>query len=638
MKDNEMLEMLLDRVYHSTKTRKLAIILALTGIVICIISLIPIVRNILFSFVDAHTSGINMRTSGSFNNRLMSLLSLPFFGLMVFVFAICCLFSKTISAFLEDAKNAELITALTIVTGILLLGFVSIFSYRYGWQWLNSDHSSEMVLGKLLADENVFVSTNWRYSTEIRLIYQTIFTMPLFKIFGSADNWAFIRSVNIFLNNMVFVLSYFFMARQMKIQTKWICITSLFLIIPVSAVYWNIVTFGGFYIFFIAQIFCCLGLFIRLINYTDTTKKTVLIDFILFTVLSFTLGIQGIRSLLCVHIPLLITCVYCYSEMTKKKAFFLFLGCYGFVICCVGFAGNYLLHFKYAFYSFDTMRLADLYTDFFQKLGQSFVSLAEFFGLFAGGSLLSAQGLFSVIAIIGTFLLFWTVIKSCRQTNIQNNTILQFTKCQFMTVFFIVSVIFNIFVFIVVDGDITNRYVIPFMALYIPLTAILFEHIKELYGHLKRTAIIFGIVLFICGQGYLNFQNMAGQDKNTIRKGYIQYLSDNKLDYGFATFWNANVTTELTNGKIELAGLESDGLDPYKSVRFHIAGWLNPVKFYNPSFHQGNSFLLLTRTEYELAQKTERSFTWLEPDYKDNDFIIIRYPSAEIIHCEVLNN
>jgi len=304
--------------------------LVLAGLIICIIPLLPPVQNALFSFVDARTSGVNMRTSGSFYSRLMSLLSLPFFGLVVFLLTLCCMFSKTISAFLEDAKNARLITALAAGAGVLLLGFVSIFSYQYGWQWLNSDHSSEMVLGKLLADENTFVSRNWRYSTEIRLIYQTIFTMPLFKLMGRYENWALIRALNIFFNHLVLILSYLFMAKQMKIQTKWIYITSLFLIVPVSAVYWDIVSFGGYYIFFIAQLFCCLGLFVRLSRQAGTTKMT-LIDFFLFTALSFMLGVQGIRSLLCVHIPLLITCVYCYSKTAEKKNFPLFLGCYGFV-------------------------------------------------------------------------------------------------------------------------------------------------------------------------------------------------------------------------------------------------------------------------------------------------------------------
>jgi hypothetical protein len=629
MKNNETFEMLLTQIYHSARLRKLAIILVFAGIVICTIPLLPPVQNALFSFIDTNIS--RKGSGGTFENRLRSLLSLPFFGLVVFIFALCCLFSKTIAAFLENDKNTRLIVTASAGIGVLLMGFVSIFSYQHGWQWLDSDHASEMVLGKLLADENVFVSRNWHYSTEIRLIYQTIFTLPLFKLFGRYENWALIRALNILLNNLTLVLSYLYMTRQMKIQLKWIGITVLFLIAPLSARYWDVVTFGGYYVFFIAQFFCCLGLFISLANHTGTAKKA-LPDFILFTVLSFVLGIQGIRALLCVYIPLLIACVCLYARDARKKSFPLFLGCYGFVVCCVGFAANYLLHFWYSFHSFDNMRLENLFDQFFPKLGQSLVYLTGFFGLSVGSSLLSAHGLFSIIAIIGTFLLFWYVFKSFRQLHLKDDTTEKQTEYQFMPVFFIVSVIFNIFVFVIVDENIINKYFIPFMVLYIPLAAILFQHTEKGYGYLKRTAVISGIVLFVFGQSYLNFQSMAVLNVNDARKGYIQYLLDNRLEYGFATFWNANVTTELSNGKIELASLPDTGL------QFHIWSWLNPVKFFNPFYHPGESFLLLTHAEWELAQETGRSFTHFQPDYEDNGFIIIRYPSAETIHLEVLDN
>ena len=617
MKDNETPEMLLDKVYNSAALKKLAIIFVCAGILMCVIPLLPPVQNVLFSFVAELRGGID----GELENRLQSLLSLPFFGLMVLVTALCCLFSKTIAAFLNDAKNTRLIVIFTAGLLALLLCFISIFSYQHGWQWLDSDHSSEMVLGKLLADENAFVSRNWHYSTEIRLIYQTIFTMPLFKMLGHYENWALIRALNILLNNLILILSYWYLAKQMRIPLKWMAITSLFLIMPVSAEYWNIVTFGGYYTFFIAQFFCCLGLFISLANHTGTVKKA-LPGFILFTVLSFALGIQGIRSLLCVHIPLFIACICLYVRDVHKKKFPLFLSSFGFAVCGIGYAANYVLRFFYSFHSFDDMRLENLFVHFFQKLGQSMVSLVEFFGFSAGSSLLSAHGLFSVIAIAGTFLLFWAVSKSS----------------QFIPVFFIVSVCFNIFVFIIIGWSVAGRYFFPFMVLYVPLAAIIFQHIEKNTGCLKYTSIICGIVLFVFGQSYLHFQSIAGHDANSVRKNYIQYLLDNRLDDGFATFWNANVTTELSNGKIALAGLEPHGLDPDTDHRFHIQGWLNPVKFYNPSYHPEESFLLLTRAEWELAQAAGRPFAQLQPDYEDSGFIIIRYPSAEIIHREVLDN
>ena len=627
--------MLLTQVINSGKTKKLAIILVLAGIFFCILILFPPVQKIIFSFVDANIS--RKGAGGAFGDRLQSLLSLPFLGLIVLLLGLCCLFSKTIIAFLDNDNNRRLIIALTIVISLLLLGYTSYFSYKHGWQWINYDHSPEMVLGKLLADENTFVSRNWHYSTEIRLIYQTIFTMPLFKLLGRYENWALIRALTILLNNLTLILSYLYLAKQMKIQTKWICITSLFIILPISIVYWNIVLFGGYYTLFIAQLFCCLGLFIRLAGHSDTVKKP-LAAFILFTALSFALGLQGIRSLLNVHIPLLIACVYLYSRSARKKIFSLFLGCYGFIVCCIGFAANYLLHFWYSFSSFENKRLTNLWAEFLPKLGKSLVYLAGFFGLSSGSSLLSARGLFSIASIIGTFLLFWAVFRSFRHNRIQNNSIDKPVEFQFITVFFIVSVIFNISVFIIVDEGVFDRYVIPFMVLYIPLAAVLFEYTEKIYGHLKRMALILGIVLFVFGQSYLNFQSLAVENTNSARKGYVKYLLDNQLEYGFSTFWNSNVTTELTNGKIEIAGLDPYGLDPGINNRFRIWSWLGPMKYFNPSYHSGESFLLLTRTEWKLAQETGRSFTQLQPDYEDSDFIVIRYPSAEIIYREVLDN
>jgi len=636
MKINETPETILTKMYNSVKLKKTAVIFALAGITICFIMLLPPVQRIVFSFVDMRTSGTGLRTSGTFDSRLMALLSLAFFGLVVFVLAICCLFSKTIAAFLEDAKKVRLITLLTAGICVLLLGFVSIFSYQHGVQWLNSDHSSEMILGKLLAEENVFVSSNWRYSTELRLIYQTLFTMPLFKILGGGTgNWALIRALVIFLNCLVLILSYLFFSRQLKIQAKWSFITALFLLMPISGVYWDIVLFGGYYVFFVAQTFICLGLYFRLVGCADT--KTAPVEFIMFTLLSFALGVQGIRSLLCIHIPFLIACIWFYSQTAQKKKFTLFMGCYSFVVCCVGFAVNYLLHFKYSFNSFESMRLENIFENFFDKIGQSFVCLVNFFGFSAGSHVLSAQGIFSVAAITGSSILLWGTFKSSRQVRHENNTEEKDALRRFLPVYFVSSVIFNIFVFIITEGNVTDRYFIPFMVFYVPLTAVFFEYAEKTYGHLKRIAIVSGIVLFVFGQGYLNFKNLTVYDVNTVRKGYIKYLLDNRLDYGFATFVNANVTTELTDGKIELAGLEPDGLEPDKN-QFRLSGWLNPKKLYNPSYHTGESFLLLTRPEWELAQKTGRPFALLRPDYEDSDFLVIRYPSARIIYTEVLDN
>ena len=533
-----------------------------------------------------------------------------------------------------NAENSVLISAFAVTALVLALGFISVFSYQYGWQWLDSDHSSEMILGKLLSKENVLVSKNWLYSTEIRLVYQTIFTMPLFKLFGHYENWALIRSLNILLNNLVFILSYMFLMKQVKIQTKWILISSFFLITPLSMEYWDIVTFGGYYIFFIAQFFCCLALFITLTCHDNTPKKTT-VFFVLFTISSFLLGIQGIRSMFAFYVPLLIACMY---MRLHKKVFLLFLGGYGFIACCAGYAVNSLLHFRYSFgfQMYQDARIDNLFANFIPKLSRNLAYLAGFFGLSDGSPVLSAQGLFSVAALIGTFVLLWIVFGILRKVRLQNDAKETEQGQQLIPVFFAVSVIFNIFIFVVTTYSIAERYFIPFMIFYIPLAAILFEYAEKTYSHLKRAVIVCAILLFIIGQSCLNFQNMVTRDFNTIRKGYIQYLLDNDLNFGFATHWNANVTTELTNGGIEIAGLDPRLSSGTGTNQLRIFGSLNPVKFFDPFYHNGESFLLLTRTEWDLVKK-DSLFSGKKPDYTDDYFIIFRYPSAEIIYRNLLS-
>jgi hypothetical protein len=112
---------------------------------------------------------------------------------------------------------------------------------------------------------------------------------------------------------------------------------------------------------------------------------------------------------------------------------------------------------------------------------------------------------------------------------------------------------------------------------------------------------------------------------------------DHNLNFGFATFWNGNVTTELSDGKISVAGLEPGGLEPGPGNRFNIQGWLNPQAFYDPSYYDGESFLLLTGAEWERARQTGRPFAEKTPDYDDGEFIILRYPSAAVIHETVLD-
>jgi len=513
--------------------------------------------------------------------------------------------------------NGEL-AAITAVI-VLALVFTAVFSYKYGVQWIDSDHSSEMILGQLLARENKLLSRNWLYSTELRIVYQTIFTMPLFKLLGHTGNWALIRALNILLNNITLILSYLFLTHNMKIKLRWSLISSVFLLIPLSFTYWNIVTFGGYYIFFIAQLFICLGFFISLTS-GESSKRNYLI---LYLILSFVLGVQGVRSPLAVNAPLFLTCLYIWLGKKREPVL---LGLYGFLACGAGYIVNNLLHKWYSFKNFTNMEIDNVDANLPYKLGRSLVNIAGYFGFTYGSPFFSIRGLFSIAAIIAAFLLFLVLYKIFKGVKQQNTQLPP--SYQFISVFFFISMIFNIFIFIIISQNIVDRFFIPFMVLYIPFIAVVFEQIEKNYTPLKRGIIICGIILFIAGQGGINYHSLIKRDINSNRKGYVQYLLDNDFRFGFASFWNANITTELSSGRIEMAGFGNQSkTEDAKS--FELNDILIPVQFLDPQYHKGKTFLLLTYYEWG-AMKGKRIFKD-KPDYEDGNFTVVSFPYREAL-------
>lgn len=192
------LEVMAEEFCSSKTIRKVFIGVLVAGLALCLFFLLPSIQDFL---VKAIQSKIH-RPVNSFTERLYSLLTLPLIGFSACGFALCCIFSKQIDSFIKDSKNEKTIIVISCIIIFFVLALTCIFFYIHGHKWLNGDSSAEMVLGKLLADENKLVTPSWLYSTELRLVYQTIFTMPLFKIIGD-NNWALVRAINILRKDSV---------------------------------------------------------------------------------------------------------------------------------------------------------------------------------------------------------------------------------------------------------------------------------------------------------------------------------------------------------------------------------------------------------------------------------------------------
>lgn len=102
------------------------------------------------------------------------------------------------------------------------------------------------------------------------------------------------------------------------------------------------------------------------------------------------------------------------------------------------------------------------------------------------------------------------------------------------------------------------------------------------------------------------------------------YLEEKEINTGYATFWNANILTELSDGYIDVYCFLDNGKD---RNRIQVYEWLQLVSYIeeNPS---GELFLLLTKDEYGLFPWKE-CLDEKETDYETNGFLMYLFENDE---------
>jgi hypothetical protein len=110
-------------------------------------------------------------------------------------------------------------------------------------------------------------------------------------------------------------------------------------------------------------------------------------------------------------------------------------------------------------------------------------------------------------------------------------------------------------------------------------------------------------------------------DKNAAKRPVSEFLAENDYHFGYATYANGNIITELTDGQVEIANI----VDPQYLEYFK---WSTPFKYYEEDYYQGKVFLLLTTGEYisyieaEPVQKGEVI-------YQDGSYVVLVYDSTK---------
>ena len=180
----------------------------------------------------------------------------------------------------------NLILTLVLAAEILISMY---FTYKYGVNNVDADNSSEMVLSNLLASEGGFLSRNWFYSTELRVINTQIVLSLLFRVF---DSWQLVRTLGSGILMAVMACTYLYMVHEAGLGRRGKA-SSVLLLVPFCHCYQQFVLFGLYYIPHISISFLTIGLFIGSLKKNKLWRVKAALNLLL----ALAAGRGGIRML-----------------------------------------------------------------------------------------------------------------------------------------------------------------------------------------------------------------------------------------------------------------------------------------------------------------------------------------------------
>lgn len=498
--------------------------------------------------------------------------------------------------------------------------FVAVYSVLKG-SYTNSDDASELILGKLLADEGGILSKNWYYSTELRVLNTNLIYSLFFRL---TDNWHLVRVLSSAVLYGLLLCSYFLMCKAYGIG-KYAWLFSAMLVLPISEDYYLFVINGLYYIPHIAITFttlALLGFFLEQHGW----RMYLIAAVSLF--LSLLAGMGGARQLLILYLPMVIASVILFAIYNKeqKARRFLIGAVLSFCGSVIGFQINTNILFKeYTFQKWEVhfsplkiSRAEELINGLLNEYG------------FSTGDIFSFSLIRNTVAAVWMILTLYAMIRA-----IVNRKDQSFGHTAF-SIF--CATVFSVFILLYFFTDMRyeDRYWIPITVLSIPLLAGLVNSAHSRKSIVSGCAVFLILVCCFCAVDVYKadvYRKLPSKFQTAEQRQICQAAVNEGYSAGYASFWNANVLTELSNGQIDMHTMCDTGWD--KSTQSLMAvqdvdqifTWLQ-LKRHAAEHPEGKVFLLLSVSENE---KNNWKQNLLESDifYSSESYVAYGYESYE---------
>ncbi len=494
---------------------------------------------------------------------------------------------------------------------VLILIVVNIF---WGDHWINSDMAAEMIFSKLLAEEGrLIASSNWYYSTEFRVLYTQLVMTPLHHIL---KDWHVIRVITNVVFYALMLVSFYFVCKPLKIRRRnvWLCALALF--VPVSEAVMTHLQMGNTYMSHVILCLVTFGLFLRLCDREQIQHRGRYIVYaVLFAAICVVLGVSGVRYLLDVLVPLVITAgvfvIRCddfmalRAEPNKKhlkgliktrQATYLFVSLAGLVCGGIGYLINALFISKqYQFQTYDTTNFIAVHEgEFLDRVQNALGELLQMFGYIENKAFLSLRGFVTILAFVMIATLGFTWVKSMRYSLVQSTELIEPKEQnhrRFTVLFAGVSFGLHLFIFVFTTSTMVDRYFIPIVIFFLLVLAIYMEWERLVFDRVV-VCLILGVSLALAG--VKTYYSFVSNNKNADRYEMAEYLVEEGYTFGYASYWNSNIMTEVSDGALEMANLWSlESLGDFK--------WSSKMSGYDPK--EGKIFLIAENDELEALKE-----------------------------------
>lgn len=513
---------------------------------------------------------------------------------------------------------------LYLAPALIWIAVVTLLNFFCSSHVINSDMSAELVLADELAKTNRIFTTQWFYSTEIRIFYTQIVSLFFFKIFNS---WTTVRTLTNFVFLMLLLFSYLFAMKPLKLTQKSVYLSSLFLFIPYSLEYINIVHIGNSYIPHFIVVFVCIGFLIRLLGQKNR------LYFLCYLLLSFYAGLCGIRFLTIYAIPVFLSSILKIIIENQKSGISLFnissikkpglvIPFFGFTACFSGVIINSRVLSRIISVGSSNDLFISLLDDsgIINMIDTLIIGFLRLFGYNDFVSLNTLSGFASIASII----ILAALVIIC--IIIVKNYHLFPDKSQYFILLFLMSFFTNTFIFIFIAGTYVPRFYMPVLILLTPYIALFLDE-KQLfkYDFNKLTAIFLVIAMNI--SGIAACVSCASHDQNAPFKEVVNFLEENHLSFGLTTFWNTGVVNELSNGRIECVNIRDSDIN-------QIFPWLTFKKYLDSetweNINNSQIFILLDSDIYDDFRQNPMILDG-SLIYDENGYLILVYDKEYFI-------